>query len=121
MVFILFKFAKSFKFNNKYGLFHLKSKKTASFYLPRNHLLFSKIFFLDVIFDFTENNFKEKEYVVSYSINIIKFFLSKILLNNENKQYLSLVLQKIISSDFISKKNKEIIIKTFQNYSLLIK
>ena len=120
MVFMLFKIAKSFKFTNKYGLFHIKSNKTASSYLSRNHLLFSKIFFLDVIFDFSENNFTEKEFVVSYAINIIMIFLSKILLNNENKEYLILVLRKIISSDFISKNKKETLINNFKNYSLYI-
>ena len=75
MIFILFSIAKSFKFRNKYGLFHFKSNKTASFYLSRNHLLFSKIFFLDVINDFTKNNFKEKEYAVSYAINNNEIFV----------------------------------------------
>ena len=120
MVFILFKIAKSFKFTNKYGIFHIKSNKTASSYLSRNHLLFSKIFFLDVVFDFSENKFTEKEFVVSYAINIIMIFLSKIVLNNENKEYLKLVLRKIISSDFISKNKKETLINNFKNYSLYI-
>ena len=117
MIFILFSIAKSFKFTTKYGLYHLISNETASVTLPLNHILFSKIYFLDILFDFTKNNTKDKEYVVSNAIKLKNIFLSKISLNNKNKKYLKLVLKKIISSNFITKENKEVIFENFKNFT----
>ena len=92
IIFILFIISKSFKFTNIYGLYHQISNQTASFTLSKNHVLFSKIFYLDILFDFAKNITFEKEYAISYGIENIKVFLSKIRLNNINRNYLSIVL-----------------------------
>ena len=110
MIFLLFKISKSFKFINKYGLFHLKSNKTASFYFSRNnrnHIAFSKLYFLNFLLDFTDNNFESKKYVISNAIIFYDKFFSKILLNKENQQYLNKVLYKILNCNFISNDDKE--------------
>ena len=58
-----------------YGLFHIITGKTAAFTLPKDHIVFSKLFFLDLLFDVSENNYQEKKYVLfflnKYPINII--------------------------------------------------
>ena len=38
MIFMINKVSNSFKYTKKYGLFHIKSNITASFYLPRDHI-----------------------------------------------------------------------------------
>jgi glycosyltransferase involved in cell wall biosynthesis len=116
MVFLLFKYANSFKFVSKYGIFHLISNKTASFILPKDHILFCKIYFLDILFIFTKNDFNEKKIVIYYLFSIFeKIFLSTIPLNNENKTYLKEVLKKLLGSEYIIEKDKNDIRKILIN------
>ena len=116
MVFMLFSTAKSFFFLPIYGLFHLISNNTASFTLPKDHLVFSKIYYSDFIFDFSGNNTEEKQYAVKIAINSQKYILSKNLsFNEENKKYLQKVLKKMLQCFYISNKNK-ILLKNIFNY-----
>ena len=117
MIFLIYKISKSYKFINRYGLFHLKSNKTASFYFSRNnrnHIAFSKLYFLEFLLEFTENNFNSKKYVVSNAITFHKLF-KKIILNKENLQYLNKVLNKIYKCIFISNDDKEKIKLYYEN------
>ena len=61
----------------------------------------------------------EKEYAISYGIENIKVFLSKIRLNNFNRNYLSIVLKKIINCTYISEKYKYNIKGEFKDILLL--
>ena len=96
MIFLIFKLSKTFKFSEIYGLYHKISNKSASNTLPKDHILFSKILFLDVLFDFTENNIKDKEFVIKNAIIYKNFFFSKFHLNEKNKDYLISVINKIL-------------------------
>ena len=93
-------------------------KKSASFNLSKNHLLFSQIYLLDIIYDFTKNNEKDKKYVISNALLIKKSFLSHILLNKENRKFLKKVLKKIITSHYINDDNKQLIKDNFKNLNL---
>ena len=92
MIFLIYKVSNSFKFTKKYGLFHIISNSTASFYLSKDHIIFSKIFLLDIIFDFTDENIKDKKYVYLYAIKYKNKFFSRYPLNNKNKKYLEYLL-----------------------------
>ena len=118
IILMIFNVAKSFKFIPIYGLFHLISNKTAAFTLPKDHILFSKLFFLDLLYDITGNDTNEKNYVVE-NANIIKnLIISKnITFNKRNKIYLKKLLKKIFSCPFISEQNK---IKLKKNFFLWI-
>ena len=116
MIFLIFKLSKTFKFSEIYGLYHKISNKSASNTLPKDHILFSKILFLDVLFDFTENSIKDKEFVIKNAIIYKNFFFSKFHLNEKNKDYLISVINKILKSRFISKKNK---IKLKNNFNFI--
>ena len=96
-----------------YGLYHRISKKTTSFKLSKNHKLFSRIFYLDILFDFTNNISSEKEYSISYGIKLIKKYLPKI--NKNNRNYLNIVLKKILNSKYISEKFKYNIKEKFKS------
>jgi len=110
MVFILFNVAETYRYITKYGIFRFKRNDSASESMPKSHKLFGEIFFLDVIFDFTRQDFKSKKFAVYKAINIRngRFFKS---LNEVNKNYLNLILNKIINCPYISNKDK-IILKT---------
>jgi len=114
IVLMLFNAANSFRFIPFYGLFHLISKKTAAYTLPKNHILFSKLFFLDLLFDFTGNNPKEKKYVIDNMILIKNLISSKnITFNKRNKKYLKKFLKKVFKCPHISKKDKKYIKSIF--------
>ena len=107
IVFMLFISAKSFRFIPIFGIIHLISTTTASNTLSKDHLIFSKIFFLDLLFDFTENNFFEKKFVVNIAIILKNYSISKNLpINQKNMKYLDNVLKKIYDCPYISEENK---------------
>ena len=114
IVFMLFTSAESFRFIPIFGIIHLISTTTASNTLSKDHLIFSKIFFLDLLFDFTENNFFEKKFVVN-TANILKnYSISKNLsINPNNMKYLGNVLKKIFDCPYISVENKTNLKKIF--------
>ena len=116
MVFILFNVAKSFRFITKYGIFKFIRKNSASRAMPNSYKLFGEIFFLDVIFDFTKNDFKSKKFAVYKAIKIrnSKYYKS---LNRINKRYLKITLKKILSCPYI---NNENIIKLETNFKEII-
>ena len=115
IVLMLFNVAKSFRFIPIYGLFHLISQTTAAYTLPKDHILYSKLFFLELLFDFTDNNSEEKKYVVENAKIINSFIKVKnITFNKKNKKYLKKIFKKIVNCKHISKKNKKYLKKIFQ-------
>lgn len=117
IVFILFNFANSFKFISKYGIYHLIHKNSASFTLSKSYILFCRIYFLDILFDFTKNN--EKKYVVFKTIDLLKFKNFSSLLTNKNIKYLKLVLKKIIDCKHISQTSKMKIKNLYKKFNLI--
>ena len=105
MVFILFNVAKSYRFITKYGIFRFNRRDSAGKSMPKTHKLFGELFFLNVIFDFTKNNFKSKKFAVYKAINIRngKYFKS---LNNVNIRFLKLTLKKLLFCPYIDNKDK---------------
>ena len=115
MLFILFSFAESYKYITIYGIFRYNRKNSASSSMPNSHKLFGEIFFLDIIFDFTKNNFMHKKFVVYKAIQIRKsrFFKS---LNKITKKYLIIVLKKILSCKYIINKDKNTLKKFYEDF-----
>lgn len=117
MVFILFNIAKSYKFISKYGVFHLMSKNTACYTQSNANKLFGEIFFLDTLFDFSKNDFKNKKYAVLKALEIKNEDIFKEGFNNtRNQNFFKYVLKKITNSKYITKEDKNIIIN---NYTFL--
>jgi len=115
MVFVLFNVAESYRYITKYGIFRFNRKDSASQSMPKYHKLFGEIFLLDVIFDFTENNFKSKKFAFYKAIKLKKsrFFKS---LNQINISYLKLTLKKLLFCPYISNKNKKILKINFKEF-----
>jgi glycosyltransferase involved in cell wall biosynthesis len=105
MVFVLFNVAESYRYIIKYGIFRFNRKSSASESMSASSKLFGEIFFLDVIFDFTKNDFKSKKYAVYKAIYIknCRFFKS---LDKINIEYLKLTLKKLLSCPYISNDDK---------------
>ena len=68
IVFIIFNIAQSYKFTNKYGIIHLFSNSSASFTQPEKKIIFSEIFLLDIIFDFSKND-DYKNFIIYYAFS----------------------------------------------------
>ena len=113
IVFIIFSIANSYKFIDKYGVIHLFSNHTASFTQPETNIIFGEIFFLNILFEFSPNDYY-KNVVIYYALKIKRkhqlneFTDKKILL------YLKVILEKIIKSKYISKRGKDILKEKFQ-------
>lgn len=106
MSMVLFHFAESYKFIGKYGIFHVISRKTASFTRHKEEKVFSEIFFLDVVFDFTENKFEDKIYVVGKAKEIRdQGFYS--LKTEKNILFFKAVFKKIMNCQYITEKDKQ--------------
>ena len=112
MVFIIFNFSKTFKFIGKYGIFHLISERTASFTQSKDNIMFGEIFFLDIIYDFSKNNIKDKKIVAEKAIELKDLKLFNIT-NNKNKNYLKNVIIKILNCKYISEKYKNSIMDKY--------
>jgi glycosyltransferase involved in cell wall biosynthesis len=117
MIFIIFNLANSYIFVNKYGIFHILSRTTYTFKLKQDHKMFAEIYLLDIIIDFLKENqiFKKlavlKAYDILYKIKMYK-------LNEVNKNFLKLILQKIFNCKYIRKNDK---IKVKEKFSQYIK
>ena len=105
MVFLLFNIAESYRYITKYGIFRYNRKNSASVSMPNSIKLFGEIFFLDIIFDFSKNNFESKKFAVYKALNIRNGIYFKSL-NKNNVDYLKIVLKKILSCKYISQQDK---------------
>ena len=102
----IFKYAKSYKFIQKYGIFHYIANTTSSYTSSNNLKIYGELFFLDTIFDFSHNNNLGKEYSVKH-LKIVIFNINFKLFNEKNLKYLKTILQKMIKSKYISSEDKK--------------
>jgi glycosyltransferase involved in cell wall biosynthesis len=101
IVFVLFNTAKSYIFLNLFGIFRLKAKTTTTHKLNNEHKFLSYIFYLDILFDFSKNNYKTKNYIAQYALG---FNIKRInRLDNKGKMYFKSIINKLIDCSFVSK------------------
>ena len=104
----IFRYAKSYKFIKKYGIFHHLAKTTST-YTSRNDLKqYGELFFLDAIFDFSNNTTTGKKYSIQKLQKDIREGLYN-LYNEKNEKYLKAIIQKMINCKYISLVDKKII------------
>ena len=113
MVIVIFNLAESYLFLNIYGIFHLRSKTTTSFKLPKEHLLFTDIYLLDILIDFLKNNEESKIFAVYKALKINN--KNKLFSNKKLLLYLKSVIKKIFDCKFINRDNKLKIANKFKN------
>ena len=112
MVFIIFNIAKSFIFLNMFGIFHITNPTTASKKLNNYHKFITHIFFLDILYDFSKNDFVTKKYVAEYALTFSKDLINE--LDIKSKLYFNSIIKKIIECKYISNEYKQKIIYKFK-------
>ena len=117
MIFIIFNLANSYIFVNIYGIFHLITRTTYTFKLKQDHKMFAEIYLLDIIIDFLKENQKFKKLAVLKAFDIL-YKIKIYKLNEVNKYFLKLILQKIVDCKYIRKNDK---IKVKEKFSQYIK
>ena len=104
---MIFSIAKIYRYIPIFGLFHFVSKNSASFKLSRNHKLFARLFYIDLIFDLTSDNFFEKKFAFDILIGVKNHIKKRNFhINKANNKYLKYLLKKMVNCPYISKKNK---------------
>ena len=108
----IYRYAKSYKFIKKYGIFHYLSEITSSITSKNDLKRYGELFFLDIVFDFSLDDFKGKKYSV---VMLQKMIIKKIhnFYNEKNVNFLKAILKKMLDSQYISFADKEIILKYF--------
>ena len=105
--------AQSYKYFRKYGLFHLiNNPTTSSTKVSREHRLEMTIFFTNVIFDLSKN--ENKKYA---AIRVIDLFDVINSLSTKNNSSVEKILKKIIISEYIDDKYKQIIRKKYNRFN----
>ena len=114
--YVILNIAQSFKYIKKYGIVHFKGSSTATFTQPTKSKLFGEIYFLDIIFDYSRNNYKEKNLIIEQAFFIYKRYKFEKFINDTNSKYLKIVLNKIINCKYTSKLNIRKIKKIFVDF-----
>jgi glycosyltransferase involved in cell wall biosynthesis len=114
--YIIFKISKSFKYIKKYGIIHFKGKNTASNTQSLDSKIFGEIFFLDILFNFSNNNNEEKNLIIGQIFYIYKRYKYFKFNNDINSNLLKHILNKIINCGFLNKNNRRKIKKIFYSF-----
>ena len=101
----LFSLAKSYKFIQKYGIFHYLARTTASITTKKDICFYGELFLFDVIFDFTENNIKGKKFAFEKAKDLKTDSLYS-LKDKRNYDFLKAILKKMLNCKYISNKDK---------------
>ena len=116
--FIICNLANSYKFVEKYGIFHFLYKTSGSLVLSKDHLMFGDIFLIDIIFDFSKNEYKKNAIYKLFEIKYRDYFhLSKA--NETVKTYFKEVFKKIINCHYIEEKDKKELKNKFKDHKYL--
>ena len=118
IILMIFKYANSFIFINKYGIIHLINIVTTSCTLDFKLKIISEINFLEIIIDFLNDTQKSKKYAVSKALSLGETNIMPFL-NETNKMYLKKVLNKMMNSKFINNDDKKKLNDTFNITNLL--
>ena len=108
----LFTYAQSFKFITRFGIFHYLAKTTASHTRSSEENIYSYIFILDMLFEFTENDISHKKYVAEFALDLN----TNDITTEKTINYIKILLQRLYDSKYISEEYKN---KLKQKYSCI--
>ena len=114
---VLFKFAESYKFIEKYGLFHYVARTTASNTQPQAKKFFGELYFFDLIFDFSDNDMKGKKYAYLKALQL-RYSNEFTLGDERNVMFLKAILKKIFNCEYITEEDKNDIKKAYNGFDL---
>lgn len=107
--YVLFNIANSYKFINKYGLFRIKRKESASnIWGKYNEMNKSFLYLLDIVIDFSRDLIENKKIIVFLVIYLLnRYKLEETLSQNENyMKIFNSCLNRILCSNYFSPKSK---------------
>ena len=102
---IIFKYANSFIFINKYGIIHMENNVTTTYSLDFELKIISEINLLEIIIDFLKETPIYEKYAVSKALSLGKMNIIPYM-NETNKLYLKKVLNKLMNNKFINDDDK---------------
>jgi len=105
----------------KFGILHIDKPWSTSRIINQVNRNLYELYFIDTVFDFSRNTINDKKTAVNRIIDVIgRTSLKDTLNNTENKLFFKSLINKMISSEYISNENKQIIReKIFQNKLLI--
>jgi len=115
MFFVICQIAQSYKFIDVFGMFHIFYSESASSILSKNGLVFGHIFLSDILFDFSRNKYKNSAVYMLKDLRKREFFS---LSDEKNKNYLRLVIQKIMNCQYIEEQYKNEIREYYKGFDI---
>ena len=106
MSMVIYRYARSYKFIQKYGIFHYVSDQTSSNTSKMDLKKYGELFFIDTVFDFSHDDFKGKKYPIQM-LNEMIFNKNYNINNEKNINYLKAILDKILTCQYITLENKK--------------
>ena len=100
--------SKSYKFMRKYGIFHRMGHQSALKRAKKEHAHKMRIFFTEEVFDLSKNENKKYGLFLALSLKFKN-------LNEDNKLYLRIVLEKILKCEYIEQKLKQKLANKYKN------
>ena len=101
----------------KFGILHIDKHWSTSRIVKQVNKNLYELYFIDVIFDFSRNTTNDKKTATNKIIDVIRRTNFKYTLNNiKNKIFFESLINKMMSSEYISNENKHMIREIiFQN------
>ena len=116
-MFILFNTANSYKYVGKYGIFHIKRKKSAFSLTNQKQKYLNELYLAEIIIDFAKDLSEHKKLIIILINRLINYnILDKIIkINITYKNIILKCLNKYLKSKCISNESKEKIVKKIKN------
>ena len=121
IIYVLFNISKSIKYISKYGiLIILTLGSVTKRRYPINEYFFSKLYFVDIVIDFSKETYENKKILVYLITHLLSMPKSNDFDNFDkiNKNLFISCLNRIFNNNFISKEDKLEIKKKIKNNSL---
>ena len=97
----------------KFGILHIDKPWTAAKRINQINKNKYELYFIEALFDFSRNSTEVKEIVGNKIINLLNYgnFLKSLKNNKNDEKLFNSLIEKILSSQYINNKNKELIKK----------
>jgi len=116
MNYVIFNIANSFKFIDKYGIFHLNNNTTASYTQSINNHFFGELFLTDIIYDFSKQNHNKIFSLLSALETLKRYYNKRAFIKEDSILYLNNIIFKILKCKYINDKDKNKLINLYHKF-----
>jgi len=113
---VIFNIANSFKFIDKYGIFHLNNNTTASYTQSINNHFFGELFLTDIIYDFSKQNHNKIFSLLSALETLKRYYNKRAFIKEDSILYLNNIIFKILKCKYINDKDKNKLINLYHKF-----